>query len=528
MRPGGTKAQSTPPERAQEIGVTRTIRGWGGTLGLVLTAAAWSAATAAALAADAPVAPANPASIAPPAVQRIPGKGSYAIVISEVTWADPQWKKVAEALRAKYDATVIVYPHSVDEARAALAAVFPRYACFVARPAEAGRDFVVAVHRMTRALDDDPYTDVIWGILTGYDAGDALRIAAHKPPLVVRKAAAGTGINLDAFDEGRWFSEGEQGAMWEKAAGGRAEKKQCPPDSTKMLVDTFNEFRPDLFLTSGHATEHDWQIGYSYKNGQFRCREGQLFGLDLDKKEHPINSPNPKVYLPAGNCLIGRIPGPDCMATAFMHTGGVYQMIGYTVSTWCGYGGWGVRDLFVGQPGRYTLAEAFYLNNQALVHQLQTRFPKSANVNFTRFDLEKDPHLLGKLAAEHGLLNDKRDGLRDRDELGLLWDRDTVAFYGDPAWEARLAPQPLAWEQKIAVAGGTYTFTLTANADGSASRPPMILLPHRVRPVQVTEGADLAPLITDNFLLLAKPAKFEKGKCYKVVFEAERIGPTRT
>jgi hypothetical protein len=44
------------------------MRGWGGTFGLVLTAAAWSAATAAALAADAPLAPANPAPIAPPAV----------------------------------------------------------------------------------------------------------------------------------------------------------------------------------------------------------------------------------------------------------------------------------------------------------------------------------------------------------------------------------------------------------------------------------------------------------------------------
>jgi zinc protease len=146
-------------------------------------------------------------------------------------------------------------------------------------------------------------------------------------------------------------------------------------------------------------------------------------------------------------------------------------------------------------------------------------------VNFERFDLEKDPHLLGRLAVEHGLLNEKRDGLRDPQEMGLLWDRDTVALYGDPAWEARLAPRPLAWEQKMAEHRGTYTFTLTANQEGGWARPPMIFLPHRVRNVQVIEGADLAPLITDNFLLLAKPAKFEKGKSYKVVFRAAPIGP---
>jgi hypothetical protein len=51
----------------------------------------------------------------------------------------------------------------------------------------------------------------------------------------------------------------------------------------------------------------------------------------------------------------------------------------------------------------------------------------------------------------------------------------------------------------------------------------MILLPHRVKDVRIIEGADFAPLITDNFLLLAKPTKFEKGKTYKVVFRATRI-----
>jgi zinc protease len=368
---------------------------------------------------------------------------------------------------------------------------------------------------MTRALDDDPYTDVLWGILTGYEAADALRIARHKDPLTVRRAAAGTGLDLGVFDEGRWFSEGEKGAMWEKVPGGAPEKKKCPDDSTAALVETLNALKPDLFMTSGHATPRDWQIGYSYKNGQFRCKDGQLFGLDLQGKTHPINSPNPKVYLPSGNCLMGLIPDRNCMALAFIHTGGVNQMIGYVVSTWHGYGGWGVRDLFIGQPGRYTLAEAFYANGQALVHQLETRFPNVARVNFDRFDLEADPHLLGRLAHQHRL--------PDRDALGLLWDRDTVALYGDPAWEARLAPRPLAWDQKLTEKGGVYTFELAANQDCSPTRPAFVLLPHRVREVQLTEGGDLRPAIADNLLLLPLPPKLEKGKCLRVVFKAAPI-----
>lgn len=276
-------------------------------------------------------------------------------------------------------------------------------------------------------------------------------------------------------------------------------------------------------MTSGHATERDWQIGYSYKNGQFRCRKGQLFGIDLQRKAYPIHSPNPKVYLPVGNCLIGRIPDRNCMALALMRTGGVAQMFGYTVLTWYGYGGWGVRDLFIGQPGRYTLAEAFYANQQALIHQLVTRFPKSAKVNFERYDMEKDRRLLGKLAVKHGLVDPKTRKLRSRDLLGLLWDRDTVAFYGDPAWEARLKPRPLAWDTKLAEKDGVYTFELIARRDSGRSRPPLHFLPHRVKDVTLVEGGEFDPVITDSFLLLPKPAKFEKGKSYKVVFRAARV-----
>ena len=449
-------------------------------------------------------------------VRRIDGKGSYAVVVRAKTYADKAWRQVAEALREKHDATLIVYPYSVWEARAALRAAFPRYACFVATPNEAGRRFVADVHRLMRTLDGDAYTDAIWGILTGYAAADALRIARHKAPLVVRKAAAGTGINLDLFDAGRWYSESTKGLMYEKIPGGKAEKKTCPADSTQALVETLNAFQPDVFVTSGHATTRDWQIGYSYKNGQFRCRAGQLGGVDLKGKWLAISSPNPKVYLPLGNCLMGQIPGRDCMALAFMRTGGVYQMVGYTVSTWYGYGGWGVKDLFFGQPGRFSLAEAFYLNNQALVHRLRTEFPKTAGVRFERLNIEQDRRLMAFLARKHGL--------RSRDEMGLLWDRDTVALYGDPAWDARLASRDPAWKQELVRAEDTTIFRITTSRKGKwPGRPVMALLPHRVRDVKITKGADLKPLITDNFILVPLRGEFEKDKTFEVAFTAKRI-----
>ena len=449
--------------------------------------------------------------------------GPYAVVVSAKTHADASWRRVVDALREKYDAKVIVYPKSVTGARAELSKAIPRYACFVARPEEAGRAFVVAVHRMTRQLDDDPYTDVLWGILTGYEPADALRIARYKEPLIIRRAASGTSaMPLAPFDEAVKFGERARGVKWVKAAGGAEEKQSCPADSTAALVETLNEFKPDLFMTSGHATPRDWQIGYSYRDGQFRCKDGQLYGLDLKRRKHPIDSPNPKVYLPVGNCLMGHIPRRDCMALAFMRTGGVHQMIGYTVNTWFGYGGWGVRDLLLGQPGRFSLSEAFYLNNQALVHRLQTRYPDKADVNFGKFDMERDRGLLGRLAARHGLYDGATRKLR-RELAGLLWDRDTVAFYGDPAWEARLAPRDLPWRQTLTESGGRYVFEIAAAKKGNwPGRPVMALLPWRVRDVAVVEGADLKPVVTDNFILVPLTGAFEQGRVVRVVFTAAK------
>ena len=48
---------------------------------------------------------------------------------------------------------------------------------------------------------------------------------------------------------------------------------------------------------------------------------------------------------------MGHIDGQQAMALAWLKTGGVRQMLGYTVPTWYGYAGWGCLDYFVEQPG---------------------------------------------------------------------------------------------------------------------------------------------------------------------------------
>jgi hypothetical protein len=439
---------------------------------------------------------------AAPAVAATPG--GYAVVVSGKTLNDPEWQKVVRTLTAKHGGWIATYDKLDDVKPIFQVNGLPRYACFVATPAEATREFVAQVHRLIRKLDDDPYTDVIWGILTGYDAANALRIARQTEPLVIKRTVAGTEIALESCSEGVWFSELDAGKIVRKSAGQPPVTELGPADSTKAIADTLNDGKADLFITSGHATEHDWQIGFRYRNGQFRSQAGQLFGLNTKREKFLINSTNPKAYLAVGNCLMGHIDGPDSMALAYLNSGGVDQMIGYTELTWFGYGGWGCLDYFVEQPGRFTLAEAFYANQQALLHVLETRYPELAKTE---------------------------NGRTSRN--GYLYDRDAVAFYGDPAWSVTMAAGPLAWDQELTEKGGVFTFTVTpkkgkdsfkpvsTNGSERGGRPIFAFLPHRVKNVTVTEGKQLKPVVTDNFLLVPLPA--EADKPVRVVFRAEAM-----
>ena len=432
----------------------------------------------------------------------------YAIVISSETAI--AWQTVVEALQQKYPGATVITAAQPAEALTSLRACHPRYTCFVAQPDEVNRQFVADVHRVTRRLDDDPYTDTQWGILTGYDLANAVAIARTTEPLTVRRVGSGTEVALEQCESGRWYCELKQGHAVRKEAGEQPRTTTGPADTTRALADLLTDYNADLFVTSGHATERDWQIGFRYRNGQFRSQAGQLYGHPVDGEKFAIRSAHPRIYLPIGNCLMGHIDGPDAMALAWMNSAGVRQMMGYTVPTWFGYQGWGVLDYFVEQPGRYTLTEAFFANHHALIHRLKTEHPQLLTAN--------PPPGRSTGYNEAG---------------GLLFDRDTVAFYGDPAWSARMAPAKCAWDQRLEVDGNVYTFTLTpnrgaetfqpVNTNGAQRgfRPVVCWLPQRIGAVKVLEGADLKPEITDDFLLIPHDGTFDTQRTYRVVFQAD-------
>lgn len=455
-------------------------------------------------------------------------EADYAVVISKATIEDSGWKRVADTLLAKHQGQLVVYEKQVGQALETLRKMHPRYTCFVTAPDSVTRQFVADVHRMTRQYDDDPYCDTIWGILTGFDATNALAIASNNKPLTVHKVASHTDLAYEMVEQAVVFDELAKNKQVFKELGKNPVQSKGPDDTTEAMVNALNQFQPDLIVTSGHATEGNWQLGFAYKNGQFKSKSGKMTGWNTTGATFSVSSPNPKVYLPVGNCLMGHINGPDAMALAWMNSAGVQQMIGYTFPTWYGYAGWGCLDYFVEQPGRYTFAEAFQANECSLIQRLLTYAPQAAT---SPAELNGNPNFTGDLSAQA-----KVDGITREDINGLFFDRDVLVFYGDPKWEARMANLPKAWEQSLAQTNDIYTFTVTPNrgtnsfkpinSNGSqrGGRPIIQFFPHRLMDFTVLEGADLKPVLADDFLLIPNPGTCDPARQYVVKFRAKRIG----
>jgi zinc protease len=421
----------------------------------------------------------------------------YIVLISKATHVDADWLGVADRLADKHGGEVIAFDSSPIELKKRLAgADAPRWLCWVARPQELGALPVAMMHRLARGLDDDPYPDCRWGIVTGRDAAVAMKVVDEEHPLLVRNVGASTSLASGCVERGRWFSEFTAGEQWIWNPGEGVHKVKGETDSTASIIGFLNEEKPDAFITSVQATEHDWQPGYKYRNGTFGHRDGALLGRALDGSEHVVDSPNTKVYLAVGNCLIGNIPATDdCMALAWIGSAGVRQMIGYTVPTWFGYAGWGVLDYFVEQPGRFTLQDAWLVNQHALAWKLGRMNPKL-------------------LAEEPAPGTIRGSG----DAAGLLHDRDVTVFYGDPKWDARMAAGPLRWNEEIVESPpGEFTWTITPQAgretfapvdtNGSqrGGRPLVLLLPQRFGKLEMLEGGQWNPVLGDDFVLVPNP-----------------------
>jgi len=471
---------------------------------------------------------------------------AYAVVVSDYTRV--KWKKALEALMAKYEkkwpgsikAVVWGDGDDLSSSLPSLSMLKPTYTCFLAHHTECGKDYVQQVHRLTRLIDPStPYTDTVWGILTGLTEDDCIKAISHDP-LQINRATGNCPIPLDKFNSGVWFSESEQGVAFRKSAGShQVSKEKCHPDATEPLLEEMGSNHTsgrgvDMIITSGHATESELNLGYCFRSGQIRCSEGHICGHSLDGAQYKLalQDDRPRILSAAGNCLMGHVRDEHSMAIAWLHSAGVVQMLGYVVPTWFGYAGWGVHKYFINNPGMMSFSEAYYANIQSLIARLTQLHPDKAEVQ------------------DHRSVYGSKFGkdIHDRNEheiTGLTYDSDTTVLYGDPAWEARLERKLDLWDYTIKiesipsnVAAGSHEeeeapnwnyweFTVETLKPGrwdcpcaddkstSPGRPPFYRFPFRASSVKLVSGN---AIVTCNFILMNLTGEFEAREIHKVKF----------
>jgi len=397
----------------------------------------------------------------------------YAVVVDENTLEHPEWGQVVEALKKKYNAKIFVahYPQ-VGAVRKALNEYMPWYVCFVAPPEQATREMITAAAYTMTWLDDDPYEDAIWAVLTGFVAEDALRII-NADPLFVRKELSNSWDGwLDWLEEGVSLDNDNK---FVKNIGGVKQQLEGPKETIQEFVEVLNQDDCDIITTDAHASEHVFYLGYPNTASDGRIthnEEGDIYGIDTQGKVHHVNTKKPKIYYSPGNCLIGHIDGPSCLSLAWIHNGAnaffghiyVQERTCYT---------WAIAEYFMALQGRYTFAEATYAHWLAL-----------------RFSVDELPEAYPCC---------------DRDGKGTV-------LYGDPAWEARVKRTRMsAYSQdldieyladdRIKITAGITIHRKWEPWVVPGVRP-VILLPFRIKEATI-EKSDVQKVgVADNVILL--------------------------
>ena len=464
------------------------------------------------------------------------GTYRYAVVISEAAYAKSDWKTVADSLARKHgaagEAKLITWASSVTACKADLAAFKPDYIGYIARPAtECNAAFVAAVSRLGRDLDDDPYGDAVWGIITGYEAGDALRaisesltvktvLAAsgnlsYEPPL--QRFYQGIGMTCDSYTKTDYLFPGKSGKIYTEDRRPQGEKdriKLVGPwlDAASLDIEVAGQGKiegpVDCIITGGHGNVNLWQCHYNDpgSEGYMQSAGGKLYGVPFGGSTFPINAATPKIFWCATNCLMGNPNSADNMVYAAFHTGHAVQMFGFVNSASGGdeFMAWGIYDRVTKSAGRYTLAEGFFLAN-----------------NLAQFELR---HSTGQLTTSL-----------------VRQYMDSTVFYGDPAGDVtfhdfgdscKVYKETIDWTiTEGKTASFTYTLTMLAHdlefGTGYCYQfRPIARLPVRIDPgsVVITANEGHTPEINDNLLIwemLAKGERLGKGASRKLEWTAK-------
>lgn len=473
---------------------------------------------------------------------QLPVETSYLVLASSSVQQDAAWDSIAHDLCRRHGAELLYFNEHPEDCEEQLRQAAPRYVAIVDMPQNISDRYVMRLNRLSRRMDSDIYADWLWGIVTGYDAESAARMVSNsEEPLVVHDCVS----DIMELQSAKWF---DHYAWVDDHVKGKAGEKLSPDDTVRTYMFPFDQelevlsryiedLSPDLIVTATHAN-------YSLLTVPFMPAEQCMFVSDSGviwknygrEKTEPVRfSGKRNVYFPVGNCLIGAINNnPNSMPPAWIKSANSAAMAGYVVPTWYGRNGWGALKYWLTTPGRYTLPEAVFLNQQDMMAQMDRwngafstidyPFGEADSVSQTDYtDAEFD--IAAKRIRAVGV-----DSVTN-DMLGFLYDRDVLVYYGDPLWNVRL--QEIAEENDYTVSqvrhGKTVTITIKTKENFSLERmkgdhfkeehvldlPFSVFFNQRLKNPRLADGQTWDAALDENFLLLYNP-DLKPGQTYTV------------
>jgi len=469
-----------------------------------------------------------------------PDSYTYAVVISQSACSDAGWKAVADSLLKKHSinsSKLFTWKNSVSEVRESLAAFMPTYTGFIARPVtECNSAFVVSASQLSRTLDTDPYGDTYWGVITGFEAADAMRAISesllvktvilgsgginYEPP--IERYYQAIGLPCESYTKTDYMFPNTDSKVYsvEKRPDNQTDRvnilaKWLNSESLNISIDGKGTISGpfDCLITGGHGNVNLWQMHYSDagNEGYIGSSKGQLIGDPYSGSSITINSPTPKIYWHVCNCLMATPDNINNWVYAAFHTGHAVQLFGFIpeASTGDEFMAWGMFDRTTKFAGRYTLPQAHFISN-----------------NNAQFELKHST----------GLFN----------QAGVRAYMDSTLVYGDPAADVRFlsfGDSARVYKDNFSFTTGsdgktTFEYNVTAVAHDIEfgqgycyQLRPVLFMPVRIDPqtVSIVKNEGSTAEITDNLLLwemLSKGETLKKGATKKLSWTAELLDKT--
>lgn len=482
---------------------------------------------------------AAPKSDQPVAPEIVPADGEYVVMISEKTLGDKDWKAVSDKFLKRYKGRLVVWNgNSVTSAEEKLKKLQPRYVAVIAKPEEIDRVMISELHQMSRRMNDDIYGDFLWGVVTGRNAEVAASLMAKKKPLILDRALGTTNFDQRRFKKSFFITDWgrrEFVSTENYVSSGKTNAKKGE-EMVEIFAERWGEIQPQFLMSASHATEYNLEMPFGEgliasagtdfylvpknKLGYFAAGLGNearmaAFFKAENLKKLP-SSTNDKVWIASGNCLFGDVlRSPNSMAVTAISVGGVKQLVGYTVPSWFGEGGWGTSTKFFSGHQATSVGQAWFFNNQILLNNL----PESA----ARIKMDLIP--TGMRGINMGILyNALKDAKVQQNQtlLGRIHDRDTVAFYGDPLYRARFnpeAPSKSPWYCEMKSSGKKDTFAVRTTRDEPVKGDFCLWFPNQYdssKKINFSKCNLPEPtILTENFVIF-RDLELEPGKRFMI------------